>query len=205
MKKQIRVAIFISGKGTNALNLMHYFEKHEKIAIALVFSTQTNEIIENATSSFNVGYSKWHESQGFWSDVAIQLCLNYKIDFIVLAGFLKKIPASMIDRFPKRIINLHPSLLPKFGGKGMYGNHVHEAVISAREQKSGITIHYVNEEFDEGEIISQHEVIISKKETAKSLAIKVRALELKFLPKVLENLLCSNFKFQTNIEKNSIK
>jgi phosphoribosylglycinamide formyltransferase-1 len=200
VKKQIRVAVFISGKGTNALNLMHYFEKHESIVISLIFSSQTNDTIENATCLYNVGYSEWQESQGCWSDIANQLCLNYKIDFIVLAGFLKKIPASMIDRFPHRIINLHPSLLPKFGGKGMYGNHVHQAVISAGEQKSGITIHYVNEEFDEGEIISQHEVVISKKETAISLAVKVHALELKFFPKVLENLLCSNFKFQTIIE-----
>jgi phosphoribosylglycinamide formyltransferase-1 len=200
VRKETRVAIFISGKGTNALNLMRYFENNEKIKIALIFSTRTNDTLEKASDIFCVQYSQWIESQRSWLDVANQACLNNEIDFIVLAGFLKKIPSSLIQKFPKRIINLHPSLLPMFGGKGMYGSHVHEAVIASGVKISGITIHFVNEEFDEGEIIFQKEVRVSKNDTAKKLALKVQKLEQTYLPKVLESLLCSETMLQDMIE-----
>ncbi len=189
MKQQIRIAIFISGKGTNALNLLHYFQNHVRVKIALVFSTRPNEIIEKAADDFRVNFIQFDENGCPWQELALKVCEQNKIDFIVLAGFLKKFPSPLIKNFPDRIVNIHPSLLPKFGGKGMYGLHVHQAVIAAGDKKSGITIHYVNEEFDEGEVVAQIETKLDENETSESLAEKIHTLEMKYFPKVLEELL----------------
>lgn len=188
MKKQTRLAIFISGGGTNAFNLMSRFQNNELIKIALIFSTRPNENIENAAGKFNVAYRQSKENSGEWDNLARKYCDEFNIDFIVLAGFLKKIPTSILEKFPNRIINIHPSLLPKFGGKGMYGKHVHDAVINAGEKTSGITIHFVNEEFDKGKIISQFETKLTENETSDSLAEKIHELEMKYFPVVLEKL-----------------
>ena len=189
MKKQIRTAIFISGKGTNALNLMRYFHNHENVRIALIFSTRENELIEKESRYFDIAYKVSAINTGLWEDMAIKYCDDQKIDFLVLAGFLKKIPINLIEKFPNRIVNIHPSLLPKFGGKGMYGNYVHDAVIQATEKKSGITIHFVNEEFDKGKIIAQFEIELTEKETVESLSNKIHVLEMEHFPLVLEKLL----------------
>jgi phosphoribosylglycinamide formyltransferase-1 len=189
VKKHTRTAIFISGTGSNALNLMHYFQNHENVRITLIFSTRPNEIIEKESQSFNIDFKVSDSNLGVWQDLAIKYCEDQKIDFIVLAGFLKKIPTDLIKKFPDRIVNIHPSLLPKFGGKGMYGQHVHKAVIEADEKKSGITIHFVNEEFDKGEIIAQFETELTEKDTPESLANKIHILEMKHFPQVLEELL----------------
>ena len=189
MKKQIRTAIFISGKGTNALNLMRYFHNHENVRIALIFSTRENELIEKESRYFDIAYKVSAINTGLWEDMAIKYCDDQKIDFLVLAGFLKKIPMNLIEKFPNRIVNIHPSLLPKFGGKGMYGNYVHDAVIQATEKKSGITIHFVNEEFDKGKIIAQFEIELTEKETVESLSNKIHVLEMEHFPLVLEKLL----------------
>jgi phosphoribosylglycinamide formyltransferase-1 len=189
VKQQIRIAIFISGKGTNALNLLHYFQNHVRVKIALVFSTRPNEIIEKAADDFRVNFIQFDENGCPWQELALKVCEQNKIDFIVLAGFLKKFPSPLIKNFPDRIVNIHPSLLPKFGGKGMYGLHVHQAVIAAGDKKSGITIHYVNEEFDEGEVVAQIETKLDENETSESLAEKIHTLEMKYFPKVLEELL----------------
>jgi phosphoribosylglycinamide formyltransferase-1 len=187
--KQIRVAIFISGKGSNALNLMRYFQNHERIKITLIFSGRSNNLIEKTGHDFGVDFKQADDNRKPWGDLAIKYCKDFKIDLIVLAGFLKKIPESLIENYTNRIINIHPSLLPKFGGKGMYGKHVHEAVIAAGEKKSGITIHFVNEEFDDGEVIAQFEIELTNSETAESLAKKIHLLEMKHFPEVLEGLL----------------
>ncbi len=189
MKKLTRTAIFISGTGTNALNLMRYFQNHKNVRITLIFSTRPNEIIEKESQGFHVDFKVSDKNLGDWQDLAIKYCEDQKIDFIVLAGFLKKIPTDLIKKFPYRIVNIHPSLLPKFGGKGMYGQHVHKAVIDAHEKKSGITIHFVNEEFDKGEIIAQFETELTKKDTPESLANKIHMLEMEHFPRVLEQLL----------------
>jgi phosphoribosylglycinamide formyltransferase-1 len=189
VKKHTRTAIFISGTGTNALNLMRYFQNHENVRITLIFSTRPNEIIEKETQSLNIDFKVLDSNLGAWQDLAIKYCEDQKIDFIILAGFLKKIPTDLIKKFPDRIVNIHPSLLPKFGGKGMYGQHVHKAVIEANEKKSGITIHFVNEEFDKGEIIAQFETELTEKDTPESLANKIHMLEMEHFPKVLEELL----------------
>jgi len=189
VKKQIRTAIFISGKGTNALNLMRYFHNHENVRIALIFSTRENELIEKESRYFDIAFKVSAINTGLWEDMAIKYCDDQKIDFLVLAGFLKKIPMNLIEKFQNRIVNIHPSLLPKFGGKGMYGNYVHDAVIQATEKKSGITIHFVNEEFDKGKIIAQFEIEITEKETVESLSNKIHVLEMEHFPLVLEKLL----------------
>jgi phosphoribosylglycinamide formyltransferase-1 len=190
VNNKIRVAIFISGKGTNALNLSRFFKNHSKIEIALIFSTRTNDLVENFARDFRIPFVLSNNSiETNWQATALNACRDLQIDFIVLAGFLKKITPLFVELFPNRIINIHPSLLPKFGGKGMYGNHVHEAVIAAGENKSGITIHYVNEEFDKGKTIAQIEIELSNSETAETLAKKIHALEMRHFPSVLEELL----------------
>ncbi len=189
MKTKVNIAIFISGKGTNALNLIQFFKNHSKINIKLIFSTKTNETIEKASLEFGVTYIQHSLNMVVWDDVALKACKEYEIDFIVLAGFLKKVTPSFISAYPNRILNVHPSLLPKFGGKGMYGKYVHEAVIAAREKKSGITFHFVNEAFDEGEIIAQYETPLIVNETPESLADKIHELEMESFPRVLEDLL----------------
>lgn len=188
MKKEIRIAIFISGTGTNALNLMRYFQNHDKIKISLIFSTRSNEVIREESNKLNVAY-KQSEGTESWSEVAMRCCEDFKIDFIVLAGFLKKITPLFVERYSNRIVNIHPSLLPRFGGKGMYGKYVHEAVVAAREKKSGITIHFVNEEFDEGKIIAQFEIELTANETPETLALKIHELEMEHFPEVLAELL----------------
>ena len=192
MKHKIKVAIFISGKGTNALNLMHYFSNNSTQEIALVFSTRQNEEMALACETFGVNFFEHKTEMGDWSDLALSVCKSHDIDFIVLAGLLKKVTPHIIQAFPDRIINLHPSLLPKFGGKGMYGKYVHEAVIASKEKKSGITIHFVNENFDEGKIIAQFETTVTENDDASSLAKKINALEMENLPIVLSNLISKN-------------
>ena len=189
MIKQNRIAILISGKGSNALNLMRYFQNHEKIKIGLIFSTRSNNLIEQAAYDYDVLFKQAIDSAEPWNDSVMRYCKDLKIDFIILAGFLKKIPINLVENYPNSIINIHPSLLPKFGGKGMYGNFVHEAVIAAGETKSGITIHYVNEEFDEGKLIAQFEIELTENETPETVAKKIHELEMEHFPKVLERLL----------------
>jgi phosphoribosylglycinamide formyltransferase-1 len=192
--KQNRIAIFISGRGTNALNLSRYFQNHQKVEIALIFSTRPNEIVQNFADDFKVPFVlSCNSTESNWQDSALSACRDYQIDFIVLAGFLKKITPIFVEHYSNRIVNIHPSLLPKFGGKGMYGKYVHEAVVAAGEKKSGITIHYVNEEFDKGKIIAQFEIELTKNETPESLANKIHALEMEHFPKVLEELLFERY------------
>ncbi len=167
---------------------MRYFYNHENIKIALIFSTRANEIVENHSREKNVEFILSDTKNKQWHDLAINYCEILKIDFIVLAGFLKKIPSDLINKFPNRIVNIHPSLLPKFGGKGMYGKHVHEAVIKANEKQSGVTIHFVNEEFDEGEIIAQFKIELTEKDNSESLANKIHMLEMEHFPIVIEKL-----------------
>lgn len=189
MVKIVRIAIFISGKGSNALNLMEYFNLNPKIKIGLIFSSKPNESIQKSCGEFGVKCIQYTSEMGDLNNKALEICKENNIDFIVLAGFLKKVTLSIVTAYPNRIINIHPSLLPKFGGKGMYGKHVHEAVIAAKEKSSGITIHFVNEAFDEGEIIARYETPIGENETPESLAEKIHKLEMQFFPKVLEQII----------------
>jgi phosphoribosylglycinamide formyltransferase-1 len=187
MTKQ-RLSLFISGKGTNAINLIHYFKNSTDVEVAAVLSTKANERVESLCNEEEISYESFTQKTIEALDL-MQFCEKKSIDWIILAGFLKKVPEELVRHYPNKIINLHPALLPKFGGKGMYGMHVHTAVVEAKEQKSGITIHYVNEEFDKGEIIAQFETKIDTEETPESLAEKIHDLEMKHFPNVIERVI----------------
>jgi phosphoribosylglycinamide formyltransferase-1 len=189
MVKQ-RLSLFISGKGSNAINLIQYFRQSTDVEIATVLSTKENEHVESLCMIEGINYELFTQKTIEALDL-INFCDKHKTNWVILAGFLKKIPVELVQKYPNKIINLHPSLLPKFGGKGMYGMNVHTAVVEAKEQKSGISIHFVNEEFDKGEIISQFETELSSDETPESLAAKIHDLEMIHFPEVVERVVKS--------------
>lgn len=183
-----RIAILASGSGSNAEAITRYFQNSEKGKVALIASNKSNAYVLERAKQLEVPaviFSK----QELESGVLTQVLLEQKIDWVVLAGFLLKVPENLIRAFPNKIVNIHPALLPKFGGKGMYGMHVHEAVKAARETHTGITIHLVNEQYDEGKIIFQAAVEVTSEDTPESIASKVHELEYKYFPNVIESLL----------------
>lgn len=182
----VRIAVFASGAGSNFNELLKYFSKKSNLSIDLLVCNKPEakaiEIAKNNNIKVVlVNREKWKQI-----DELMRTLKDEKIDFIVLAGFLWKIPASLIDAFPNKIVNLHPSLLPKYGGKGMHGIHVHESVIAAGEKESGITIHYVNEAYDDGTIIFQTTCPISPSDTPETLAQKIHRLEHRHFPEQVE-------------------
>lgn len=183
------IAIFASGEGTNAQNIIDYFKSSDKVKVALVVSNKPTANVLNRAKNSGIPTLLINRHSFFESTETIDQLKALNIDLIVLAGFLWMIPENLINAFSNKIINIHPSLLPKHGGKGMYGINVHQAVITAKDLKSGISIHYVNEKYDEGEIISQHSCVISEDETAESLAKKIHELEYTHFPKAIEQLL----------------
>lgn len=185
-----RIAIFASGSGTNAENLINYF-KHKADLAEIVFVVTNNTKAGVINKCKKLAMPVFILSNSSFEDTTALLNFLKKnnINWIILAGFLRKISLSLIEAFPERIINIHPALLPKFGGKGMFGNHVHEAVVAAKEKESGITIHYVNQNYDEGAIIFQGRCTLDEDESPASLAAKIHALEQLHFPKVLEQLL----------------
>ena len=186
----INAAIFASGEGTNAENLFRHFANDPRIKIKLVVTNKDNAGVIARAEKYkkNVQIVSKTALENY-SDQLIEFLKVEKIELIVLAGFLLKIPDAFIKAFPNRIVNLHPALLPKFGGKGMYGINVHKAVIEKGETESGITIHYVDEEYDRGDIIIQAKCKIDKDETPESLGQKVQQLEFEYLPKAVEQFL----------------
>ena len=186
----INAAIFASGEGTNAENLFTHFAQDPRIKIKLVVTNKDDAgIVKRAEKHRKNVQIVSKAALENYSDKLIEFLKMEKIDLIILAGFLLKIPESFIKAFPNKIINLHPALLPKYGGAGMYGMRVHAAVIANKETESGITIHYVNEEYDKGEIILQAKTLIAENETAESLAKKIQQLEFEYLPKAVERFL----------------
>tara|TARA_B100001057_G_scaffold499513_1_gene610463 strand:+ start:494 stop:1066 length:573 start_codon:yes stop_codon:yes gene_type:complete len=185
-----KIAVFISGEGSNAAKMLRNFSERDGIEVALVYSSKPNKNLKALCEQLGVvfHYSLWNETEKI---NLLDLCIKLSIDWVVLAGFLKLIPESFLAHFPNKIINIHPALLPKFGGKGMYGMHVHIAVIQAEEVESGITIHYVNGAYDEGQIIRQFRVSISDNETSETLSTKVRVLEHKYFSDTVAELVIS--------------
>jgi phosphoribosylglycinamide formyltransferase-1 len=182
-----KIVIFASGSGSNAENI--YNQLHKEVEIQCIYCNHPKAgVIERAERLkiplvlFN--RSEWTDSQTIENQIA-----QLNPDLIVLAGFLWKVPENFVARFPQKIINIHPALLPNYGGKGMYGHHVHEAVIAANETKSGITIHYINEHYDEGEYILQAECSLDSNDTADTLAQKIHELEFKYFPLTIQKLL----------------
>jgi len=187
MKK--RIVIFASGSGTNAQNLIEFFQKSSFAEVILVLSNKKDAKVLERSKRLNVESLSFNKEDLLSSEGIIVLLKKVKADIIVLAGFLLKFPEIILKEFPNKVINLHPALLPKYGGKGMYGIHVHEAVIQNKEIETGITIHYVNENYDEGAIIFQKSFSLSKKDTPTTVAEKIHKLEYEFFPKVVEELL----------------
>ncbi|MBO4549969.1 MAG: phosphoribosylglycinamide formyltransferase [Bacteroidaceae bacterium] len=185
----VNVAIFVSGGGTNCENLIRHFEHSETVKCALVVSNKPDAYALVRAERLGVPTAILPKAQLNNPDETLPLLQEYGIDFIVLAGFLPLIPSYLIDAFPRKIINLHPALLPKFGGKGMWGHHVHEAVKAAGETETGMTVHYVTPVCDGGEIIAQFRVALSPNDTVDDIAEKEHQLEMKHFPQVVEQVL----------------
>lgn len=186
---QKRVAIFVSGTGTNCENIIRYFAGSEVVNIALVVSNKSDAPALEKARRLGVPTEVVSKSQLSDSSFMLPLLRERDIHFIVLAGFLLMIPDYLIAAYPRRIINLHPSLLPKFGGKGMYGHRVHEAVKAAGETETGMTVHYVTGECDGGEIIAQYKTAISPEDTPEDIAAKENLLEMRYYPLVIKQVL----------------
>jgi len=185
-----RIAIFASGSGTNAQRIIEYFQnKKDKINISLVLSNKEDAYVLERARKFDIPSFVITAKELKETDIVINELKKFQIDFIVLAGFLLKVPGKIIKEYAGKIINIHPALLPKYGGKGMYGSFVHAAVIDAKEKESGITIHYVNEFYDEGQIIFQAKCSIDENDTPETLAQKIHKLEYEHFPKVIEKIL----------------
>lgn len=186
-----KIAIFVSGGGTNLQRIAEYFGDNKNVEISLVVCNNPEAYAIKRAKNLDIPVRMIDRTVFKSEDFARELAaLN--LDLIVLAGFLWLIPNTIIRLFPNKIINIHPALLPKFGGKGFYGEHVHEAVIAANEKESGITIHYVNERYDSGNIIFQATVKVDFDDTPETLAAKIHTLEYEYYPKAIENLLFGN-------------
>ena len=186
--ENIRLAIFVSGGGTNCENIIRHFQGNEHVSIPIVVSSSADAYAITRAHNLGVATTVITRKQ-LNEDPDRVFAATEGCDYIILAGFLPKVPEYLIERFPNRIINIHPALLPKFGGKGMWGHHVHEAVKAAGETESGITIHYVNAELDQGEHIAQYSTPLSPDDTAEDIADKVHVLEMKYFPNVIEKVI----------------
>ena len=183
------IAIFASGSGTNAQKIMERFENHPDIRVRLVLVNNPQAGVIQRAEKFGVPVVVFNRDQFSNNNEIVEMLLENNIDLVVLAGFLWLIPSAMVEAFPNKIINIHPALLPKYGGKGMYGDRVHQAVIEAGEHESGITIHYVNEKYDEGAVIAQFTCPVEKADSPDDLATKIHRLEHQYFPQVIEDLL----------------
>ena len=186
--KHLNVAIFASGSGSNCENIIRYFRDSDKVNIPLVISNKADAYVLERAKNLNVPTTVINKAQLNDSEVMIPLLRQYQIDFIVLAGFLPLIPDFLIETFPRRIVNIHPALLPKYGGKGMWGHHVHEAVKAAGETETGMTVHWVTPVCDGGEIIAQYSTPLLPSDSVDDIAEKEHQLETKYFPLVLEQI-----------------
>lgn len=193
MKTQTKaqIAVFASGSGTNTQSIINYFRNTNTANIACIISNNKESYVLQRAKNENIDFLVIDHDNFINSEGIISYFEQKKVDFIVLAGFLWLIPKFLIDKFEKRIINIHPALLPKYGGKGMYGMRVHKAVFDNKEEETGITIHYVNEKYDEGNIIFQAKTKISTADTPEIIAQKVHKLEYEHYPKIIEKLVLS--------------
>ena len=183
------IAIFASGSGTNAQKIMEHFASSKEVNVQMVLVNNPEAGVIERANKFNVPVRVFNKTEFSKSDVIVTVLQENNIDLVVLAGFLWLVPITMVNAFPNKIINIHPALLPNYGGKGMYGDKVHKAVIESGDKESGITIHYVNNKYDEGAIIAQYKCAISSKDTPDSLASNIHKLEHQHFPIVIQNLL----------------
>jgi phosphoribosylglycinamide formyltransferase-1 len=187
-----RIALFASGSGTNAANIIKYFAENKSVAVDSLWSNKPNAYALKRAGDLGIDTFVFNREQFYQTDEVVSKLKDRKIDLIVLAGFLWLIPETLIHNF--LIVNIHPALLPKYGGKGMYGNNVHRAVIESGDKESGISIHFVNERFDEGELIFQAKCDVLQTDTPEVLAARVHQLEYKYFPRTIEKLLTKEIK-----------
>ena len=182
------IAILASGSGTNAENIIKYFSNSNSAEVALVLSNKRDAYVLERAAKHGIPAGFFDRAQFYSTGEVLNRLLAAQIDFIVLAGFLWLVPKEIIEAYPRRIINIHPALLPAYGGKGMFGEHVHEIVIKNGDRESGITIHYVNEVYDSGDVILQVRCRVEGNDTAESLAHRVHQLEYRYFPEVIKKL-----------------
>jgi phosphoribosylglycinamide formyltransferase-1 len=182
-----KIIVFASGSGTNAENIIQYFEKRHSAKVVTVFTNNPDARVIEKVKNYEIPIEIFSKLELNESKV-LQKVKKINPDWIVLAGFLLKFPQNIIKLYPNKIINIHPALLPKYGGKGMYGMHIHQAIVDNKEIETGITIHYVNENYDEGAIIFQQKINLTGLETAENVAAKIHQLEQEYFPKIIESL-----------------
>lgn len=188
-EKVKKLAVFASGNGSNAENIFEHFKGSDHVEVSLLLTNNPNALVIERAKRYNVPVAVFNRKGFYETEEITDMLLSHEVDLIVLAGFMWLVPPSLVKAFPNKIINIHPALLPKYGGKGMYGDFVHKAVVEAKESESGITIHFVNEHYDEGQIIFQERCTVSPDDTPETLAGKVHLLEHRFYPQVIENIL----------------
>lgn len=181
-----RLALFASGSGTNAENLIHYFANSQHVEVSLILCNKPGAFVIQRAKNHNVPLMVFDRRQFYGSNEVLQVLLDHKIDFIILAGFLWLVPTEILEAFPRSVINIHPALLPKYGGKGMYGGKVHEAVIENGEIESGITIHLIDELYDQGQTIFQTSCPVYPEDEPQTLAARIHELEYAHFPVVIE-------------------
>ena len=184
----IRIAILASGNGTNAENIIRYFQERRTAEVALVLTNRATAFVLQRAEKLGVPALCFSKEAWVDGQPVLDALRAHDVGFVVLAGFLLRVPANLIKAYPHRMVNIHPALLPKFGGKGMYGDHVHRAVLEAGEAESGITIHYVNEHYDEGAAIRQYRCPVMPGDTPETLAARVHQLEYEHYPRLVEEL-----------------
>ncbi|WP_204344617.1 phosphoribosylglycinamide formyltransferase [Psychroserpens algicola] len=184
-----RIVIFASGSGTNAENLIKFFHNRENASVIQVLTNNPHAKVLDRAKKLKVSALSFNKIAFTETSDVLNILKAAQPDLIVLAGFLWKFPESILAEFPNKVINIHPALLPKYGGKGMYGMHVHKAIVANNESETGITIHYVNEHYDEGAIIFQSKCKVNATDTAEDVADKIHELEMEHFPKVVEKLL----------------
>lgn len=186
MRKINRIAIFASGSGSNAVKMLEFFKNSNQIEVGLLLTNNKDAgVLEKTKDTVEQVIITNEEAKD--GDYLKSIMHNYNIDYIVLAGYLRKIPDSLIQAFPKEIINIHPALLPKYGGKGMYGMNVHKAVHDNKEKETGITIHLVNEEYDKGKVLAQYKIRVSPDDTPEEIQKKVLKIEHEYFSQVVES------------------
>ena len=187
-----KLAIFASGSGSNAQNICNYFANHSDVKVVLICTNNPDAFIVKRAKKLNIPITFITKTELNYFINLYKKLQNAEVDFIILAGFLLRLPTIMVEKYPNHIINIHPSLLPKYGGRGMYGDTVHKAVLKNKEIESGISIHFVNQNYDEGELILQEKCSVSSNETLETLAAKIHQLERKHLPLTIEKILKSH-------------
>ena len=192
-----RLVLFASGSGTNVENIIRHFQNNKTIKVTQVLTNKKSAKVIDRCNILNISSLYFNKEDFYQSDFILNL-LKEKADFIILAGFLWKIPQNIIDSFPNKIINIHPALLPKYGGKGMYGKYIHQAIVKNKETETGITIHFVNENYDEGAIIFQKSVKLSQKDTVNDVARKISILEMANFPRIIEEVVTREMSFKVS-------